>query len=79
METSEREKARNKAQILVAKCQNMVQLCEESGDDGKPYFFVRITIGNNYFWIAFDELQDVVEQFAGIVNIKKGKTKYEQQ
>lgn len=73
MEKENSGKPLKQARMLLAKCQNLVQLCEQKDDNGKDFFFVRVTVGEKYFWIGFDELQDIMEQFGQIVHVKRGK------
>ncbi len=77
MEDKNATKPAKQAKMLLAKFQNHVQLCEQKEEDGSDFFFVRVLIGKNYFFIGFDELRDAMEQFGQIVDLKRGKKKYD--
>jgi hypothetical protein len=72
MEEQKAQKEGKEGKILMSKLQNMVQLCEQKEADGTDFFYVRVRIGKNYFWVSFDELKDTMAQFGEVVSLKRG-------
>lgn len=73
MEQAIDPKSKTQAKILMRKCQNLVQLCEQKEPDGSTFHFVRIDIGKTIFWVSYEEMKEIMFQFGEVIKLRGKK------